>query len=74
MTKHFAQDKARAWQRWWLVSAPLWVLLMWSTYRFGFLPAALFGVLILVGALLYQRFVNRRAWRSILLGVHASEE
>jgi hypothetical protein len=29
---------------------------------------------LLIAVLLYQRFINRRSWRSIMWGVHAPEE
>lgn len=31
-------------------------------------------IAILASVLLYQRYVNRRSWCSIMWGVHASEE
>lgn len=74
MSKVSDQDKAKAWRRLWLIAAPLWVLSMWAAYRFGFAPVAALGGLIVVATLLYQRLINKRAWQSILWGVHASKE
>jgi CBS-domain-containing membrane protein len=47
---------------------------MLAGHRFGFEPVAVVGAVILVGALLYQRLVNKRTWHSILWGVYASKE
>ena len=74
MSKVSNPDKAKAWRRWWLIAAPFWLLFMWAAYRFGFVPIAALGGLILVAALLYQRLINKRALQSILWGVHASKE
>jgi hypothetical protein len=63
---------ATAWDNWLLLFIPLSVVTAVMSNWFG--ESLIYALLIclLAGVLLYQRFVNRRSWRSILWGVHAS--
>ncbi len=77
MPEHENQRRAaitRAWIRWFILFVPSMMLValasMWLD--FNLIIAAL--IIVLVGTLLYQRYVNRRSWNSILWGVHARDE
>ncbi|WP_347302268.1 hypothetical protein V5740_09640 [Croceibacterium sp. TMG7-5b_MA50] len=61
----------RAWLRWLVLFTPLLALASLASIwiDFSIVMAAL--LVTLAGVLLYQRFVNRRSWRSIMWGVHA---
>lgn len=63
-----------AWRNWLMRFVPLMSVYLGVTHWFGFratLPLII-GVLILT--LLYQRYVKKRTWRSIMWGVYASDE
>jgi hypothetical protein len=64
----------RTWLQWFALWVLLMVIIMAARLWFSF--TVLMGVLIatLAGVLLYQRYVNKRSWRSIMWGVHASDE
>jgi predicted membrane metal-binding protein len=64
----------KAWRNWLLMFVPLFAVICLASAKFGF--GLIFPILIglLVAGLLYQRFVNRRSWRSIMWGVHISGE
>ncbi|MCF6232826.1 MAG: hypothetical protein L3J36_06985 [Rhodobacteraceae bacterium] len=61
----------KAWRNWLLMSVPSIAAILAAIYWLGF--NTIFPLLagLLVVTLLYQRFVNSRTWRSILLGVYA---
>ncbi len=64
----------RAWLRWVALWVPFMALIMVASIWIDF--SIVMGALtaILASVLLYQRYVNKRAWRSIMWGVHAREE
>ena len=64
----------KAWLRWFVIFVPFFALIMAGAHWFGF--SLIFPALIalLCAQLLYQRFINKRTWRSILWGVHASDK
>ena len=64
----------RAWIRWLALFIPFMaVILVASAWLdFNLILAGL--IVILAGTLLYQRHINKRAWKSIMWGVHAPEE
>lgn len=73
-----AQDRKaaihRAWRNWLLMFVPFFVVICAASLWFGFNLIMPVLVVMLVATLLYQRLVNQRSWRSIMWGVHASEE
>ena len=64
----------RAWIRWVALWVPLMVVVMVASIWIDF--DIIMGVLIAILAfvLIYQRYVNKRTWRSIMCGVYASDE
>ena len=65
---------AKAWRNWILLFLPLFgaSLAGMRWLGFGLVLAILIGLLAAV--LFYQRYMNRRSWRSIMWGVHATGE
>ncbi len=64
----------RVWLRWLLLMLPTMALLKLATVWLGFSVVITASLVILAGALLYQRHVKRRSWRSIMWGVYAKGE
>ncbi len=64
----------RAWLRWVALWVPFMAIIMVATVWIDF--TIIMGVLIaiLASVLLYQRYANKRTWRSIMWGVYAREE
>lgn len=64
----------KAWRNWTIGFLPLFAAGMIAASYFGtfaILPA-MFAILIVT--VLYQRFVKKRSWHSILWGVYATKE
>jgi glucose-6-phosphate-specific signal transduction histidine kinase len=62
-----------AWLKWLLLWLPTMIVATWARPIIG-LPMVMAALLVLLAAtLLYQRYVNRRSWKSILWGVHVSD-
>lgn len=64
----------RAWKNWFLMFVPLFVPFMLAIFYFGFwtmLPVMLGGLIVM---LLYQRYVKKRSWHSIMWGVYARRD
>ncbi len=64
----------KAWPRWLLLFVPFMTLISLAMVWLDFSVIITALLVMLVGALLYQRHGNRRSWRSIMLGVHAKGE
>ena len=64
----------RAWRRWLLLFIPLFAAFLAGMQWFGagIIMPLLIGLVI--AQLLYQRFANKRSWRSIMWGVHVTDE
>ncbi|GAB5352836.1 hypothetical protein [Qipengyuania sp. 483] len=60
-----------AWLRWFMLWMAIILVLGVASIWFDFI--AIMGVLLsaLAVVLLYQRFIKKRSWRSIMWGVHA---
>lgn len=63
----------KAWGKWLLMFLPLFAASMVAIYLFGLSTILPLILAILVGVILYQRFVKKRTWRSILWGVYESD-
>ena len=63
-----------AWLRWFMLWMAIIIVLGVASSSFDFI--AIMGVLLsaLSVVLLYQRFIKKRSWRSIMWGVHARGE
>ena len=63
-----------AWLRWFMLWMAIIIVLGVASIWFDFI--AIMGVLLsaLSVVLLYQRFIKKRSWRSIMWGVHARGE
>lgn len=64
----------KAWLRWTWIFVPLFAVLMIAVTYLGMgvmLPVLL---LILGAVLLYQRYLNKCTWHSIIWGVYANKE
>ncbi|MCL6684635.1 hypothetical protein [Sphingomonas alba] len=69
-----ADKRSVAWLRWELTFWPV-LLTAWLAERwFGFTAVMIVLAVVAVGALGYQRLVNRRSWQSILRGDRASKQ
>ena len=64
----------KAWRNWFLIFVPLSAVSLVGSSWFGFAMILPVLLALLVAVLLYQRFINRRSWRSIMWGVRAPEE
>jgi hypothetical protein len=63
-----------AWLRWLLLFIPFMALILLTLEWLDFF-IVMTGLLVMaVGVSLYQRHVNKRSWRSIMLGVYAESE
>lgn len=69
----YAAILKKAWSKWFMLFIPLGIAVALAQNRFGYIAVLpwMFGLLIVT--LLYQRHVKKRTWRSILLGVQASD-
>jgi len=65
---------AKAWRNWLLMFVPILALVLASVYWLGFDTTYPLLIGLLVVTLLYQKFVNKRSWRSILWGVYALDK
>ncbi len=63
-----------AWRRWLLLFVPSMAVSSVAIVWLGFPIVMTVLVGILLGTLLYQRYVNRRSWRSIMWGVYANDD
>lgn len=63
-----------AWLRWLVLWIPLMMLVEIAKIWVDFNVIMVIMLAVLAGTLLYQRYVNRRSWRSIMWGVHARGE
>jgi hypothetical protein len=65
---------AKARRNWLLVFVPIFAAFMFLENWLGFNFSMLLVISLLCSVLLFQRFVNRRTWRSIMWGVYASKD
>jgi len=63
-----------AWRNWLLLFVPGFAVIMVLMHWLGFYPVLPWLIGLLIAVLLYQRFVNKRTWRSIMWGVYAPDE
>jgi uncharacterized membrane protein len=64
----------QAWMRWALLAVPLSVALMIAVSFVGFGVMMPLLTVFLAAVLLYQRYVKKRSWHSIMWGVYADKE
>lgn len=62
-----------AWLRWILLCIALVATIMIASLWVEFKVIAAVLLAVLAGVLLYQRYVNKRSWRSIMWGIHARD-
>lgn len=67
-----AGDAGKAWRNWFLIFAPLLVVTMVGTKWFGFAITTPLATAFLFGVLIYQRYVRKRSWATILWGRSAT--
>lgn len=65
-------DAGKAWRNWLLIFAPLFVVTMVGTKWFGFAIMIPLATALLLGVLIYQRYVKKRSWAAILWGRSAA--
>jgi len=63
-----------AWLRWLALWVPLMAIITVASIRFDFKVIMTVLLAILAAVFIYQRHVNKRSWRSIMLRVHARDE
>lgn len=68
-----AADKSRAKGGWARMLLAIWLTIVASDV-FGFETVFPVLICILVAMLLYQRFIKRRSWDSILYGIHSPKD
>ena len=64
----------RAWGRWLVLFVPFVALIAVASIWLDFKLIMVGLIVLVVCTLLFQRHINRRSWRSILWGVHATGE
>ena len=63
-----------AWKRWFILFTPLMAFILAASIWLDFKLIMIALIAVLTVTLLYQRHINRRSWRSIMWGVHASTD
>lgn len=61
----------KAWGRWLVLFVPLFAATQITGPWVGFGWSMVALITVFASTLLYQRYVNKRSWRSIMWGVHA---
>ena len=67
-------NASTAWRNWLLVFVLSFIVIFAASEWFGFNLILPLLAAMLVAALSYQRLINKRSWRAIMWGIHASTE